>query len=267
MLTPSARIVVGFALSAAAVGCSAGPAWSDSFESYAPGSFPGGRWRDFGTEAVPVPPLPTGTVTQTTGMNGSSTRAFQVYQRSGRSQGIIADIDHADTHRFEADLRVDLHPTPSRFDDWTAALGYFKESDPAADINFEPQGIVYVYNQRWWFYGATGFGNPTNIQLGSAVVTAGTWYHVSLGVDTRTGVFNVQISDAAQTLINRQVGISGYIASTGRYNRVGIYDGEYSGQSATPGQFSADNVSYVPTPATAAALLGLGVVRRRRKSV
>lgn len=266
MLTPSARIAIGLALSAVATGCSAGPAWSDNFESYAPGSFPGGRWRDFGTAAVPVPALPTGTVIQTTGMTGSSTRAFQVSQRSGRSQGLIADIEHADTHRFEADLRVDIHPTPARFGDWTAAMGYFKESDPSTDINFEPQGIVYVYNQRWWFYGSTGVGNPTNMQLGTASVAAGVWYHVSLGVDTRNGVFNVQISNAAQTLISRQVAISGYIASTGRYNRVGIYDGEYSGQSATPGQFSADNVSYIPAPGTAAALLGFGAVRRRRRT-
>ncbi|MBX3388330.1 MAG: hypothetical protein KF691_02615 [Phycisphaeraceae bacterium] len=239
--------------------------WSENFESFPVGSFPGGRWRDIGTSALPHPAMPTGQVIDTIGRSGQETRAFQVFQTRTTSQGLITEIALADTHKVEADLRVDIHPTPVRFGNWTAAMGFFDESGPATDINNEPQGVVYVYQQRWYFYGYTGVGNPVNLSLGTADVVAGTWYHVALGVDTRTGAFDIKVfGEADQLLIDRQVTLSGYSPSLGRYNRVAVFDGEYAPQSATAGQFSVDNIQYVPTPWSIVPLIGL--IGRRRRS-
>ncbi|MBX3379846.1 MAG: hypothetical protein KF805_07105 [Phycisphaeraceae bacterium] len=236
--------------------------WTENFESFPTGSFPAGRWRDIGTSALPHPVMPTGEVIQTIGRNGQSTQAFQVFQRRTTSQGIITSIDIADTHRVEADLRVDFHPTPVRYGDWTAAMGFFNESGPATDINNEPQGVVYVYQQRWYFYGATGAGNPTNLSLGTAPVNAGEWYHVSVGVDTRTGAFDIKVLNGLdQIVIDRQITLSGFSPSQGQYNRVAVFDGEYSGQSATPGQFTVDNIQYVPS---AWSIVPLGALLSRR---
>lgn len=240
--------------------------WSENFESYPPGSFPGGRWRDIGTSALPHPVMPTGQVIETIGRNGQSTRAFQVFQRRTTSQGLITSIDVADTHRIEADIRVDIHPTPVRFGDWTASMGFFNESGPATDINNEPQGVVYVYQQRWYFYGYSGVGNPTNLSLGSAPVVAGEWYHVSFAVDTRTGAFDIKVFDGLnQAVIDRQITLSGFSPALGQYNRVAVFDGEYSGQSATAGQFTVDNMQYIPAAWSVAPLGALVLSGARRK--
>lgn len=243
-----------------------GTPWFEGFQSAAPGTFPGGRWRDMGQSAVPMPTLPTGEVINTLGPAGDPTRAFQVFQRQSTSQGIITDIDLAPRHRLEADLRVDINPSPIRFGNWTAGMGFFQEEDPATDINFEPQGVVYVYASRWWFYGATNLGGPTNLEIGPAPVRRGEWYHIAIDVNTLTGAFDIEVLDAAgATLIDRTITIAGFDPSRGQYNRVAIFDGEYAAGAVTPGQFTADNIRYVPGPGGAAALLAFAFGARRRR--
>lgn len=247
----------------------ASPVLTETFESTDVGAFPASPWHDIGTAAFPAPELPTGAVIDTTGLDGSPTRAFQVFQRRTTSQGIIADIDHATHHRVEADLRVDIHPTPVRFGDWTAAMGFFDQSGPAVDINAEPQGVVYVYQQKWHFYGSTVPSNNINIALSDTPVEAGAWYRVSLDADTATGHFTVTVRDAAGALVlDRAIDIPGFSAEFGLYNRVAVFDGEYSGRAATPGQFSADNIAYTPAPGglSASLTLALAAAPRRRRA-
>lgn len=252
------------ALAVSAAHAFAGPAFTETFESITPGAFPGSPWRDIAGSAVPSPQTPTGQVIDTTGADGSPTRAFQIFQTHGTSQGLIANIDPAASHRIEADLRVDLHPTPPRFGNWTAAMGFFQEEGPPIDINAEPQGVVYVYREKWYFYGATSPSNHINVVLGQTPVTAGAWYRVALETDTQTGAFLVTVHDAqGQQLIDASVAIPNFSPAMGAYNRVAIFDGEYAGPAATAGRFSADNIRYVPTPAPL-ALLAIAAIRRRR---
>ena len=239
----------------------------ESFETFSPGSFPGGIWRDIGTVASPTPDIPTGQVIDTIGPSGAATRAFQVFQRRSASQGIIADIDPASHHRVSADLRVDIHPTPVRFANWTSAMGFFQETTPAADINNQPQTVVYVYDRKWYFYGATSPAASINLKLSDLVVLAGVWYNATLEADTATGSCRVVVSGFGGTvLLDRVVSIPGFNPDFGRYNRVAVFDGEYAPSAATPGQFSADNIAYVPAPGSISAILVMaGAWPRRRR--
>lgn len=239
----------------------------ETFEAFSPGSFPGGIWRDIGTVASPTPDLPTGQVIDTIGPSGATTRAFQVFQRRSASQGIIADIDLASHHRVSADLRVDIHPTPVRFANWTSAMGFFQESTPAADINNQPQAVVYVYDRKWYFYGATSPASSINLKLSDLAVLSGVWYNATLETDTVTGSCRVVVSGFGGTvLLDRVVNIPGFNPDFGRYNRVAVFDGEYAPSPATPGQFSADNIAYVPAPGSISAILMMtGAWPRRRR--
>lgn len=239
--------------------------FTEDFESADVGSFPPSPWRDIASSVIPAPPTPTGEVIETVGLAGTTTRAFQVYQLSSASQGIIADIGVSAKHRVEADLRVDHHPSPVNFGDWTAAMGFFNQRSPA-DINAEPQGVVYVYNSRWYFYGALTPGNAVNIELASVPVVAGDWYHVALDADTTSGTFTVTVrDDVGDQLLNRTVTLFNPSPDLLAFNRVAIFDGEYSGRPATAGQFTADNIAYLPSPAVPAAfvVIALRALRRR----
>lgn len=265
MSRSSAVISASFVLGLAC--CHTDAAIVETFESYASGTFPGGVWRDMGTSAIPSPDMPTGEVIQTIGPDGALTRAFQVYHRRTTSQGLIADIDVADRHRVRASLRVDIHPTPPRIGDWTGALGFFQEDGPPVDINREPQGVVYVYDRTWHFYGATRPSNFINMQISDVLVVPGAWYDVSLEADTATGEFAIRVSDVeGSVLVDTSVTIPNFEPARGLYNRVAVFDGEYAAGSTAPGQFSVDNLTYVPLPG-AAILLLIGASRRATRHV
>ncbi|MEM7754488.1 MAG: hypothetical protein AAF297_02515 [Planctomycetota bacterium] len=256
------------AVAAAATAALAGPSFTENFEAAAAGSFPASPWRDIGNSAVPAPAIPSGQVIDTLGPAGQPTRAFQVFQRDTTSQGLITPINPAPVHQIEADIRVDSHPTPAAFGDWTAAVGFFDESGPLIDINAEPQAVLYVYQQRWYFYGSTTPQNATNIPLGPTNVSAGDWYRVSLEADTSAGAFHVRVvNQAGVTEIDRTVAINGYTPAFGRYNRVAFFDGEYAVRSNAAGQFTVDNIRYIPAPASTAMLggVGLALANRRRR--
>jgi hypothetical protein len=179
------------------VAASAGPI-TDDFESYAVGSFPSATWLDMSIATNPPLPAPTGSVIQTNGRDGLPTRAFQVSLTSGSSQGLIAEIAPGRHHMVSADMRVDVHQPTPRFGNWEAAIGFFNDRGTPADINTEPQAVVYVYQQRWWFYAVS---NPSrssyNVQLSDVPVAAGDWFGVSFAIDALTGDAHVSIVDAA----------------------------------------------------------------------
>ncbi len=241
---------------------------SETFETYTPGTLPGGAWRDIaGSITNPTVPSPTGSVIETAGADGAGTRAFQISRLRGTSQGIIADIEVADMHRLEADVRIDAHPTPVFYGDWNASIGFIQDRGIAPDINENPQGVVYVYDGRWRFFGATVFGgNAIDVLLSDAPVVAGEWYHVRLDADTTDGSFDVLIRGATGGAeIERSLSIPNWNPLLGRYDRIAAFDGDYSGQANLSGQFTIDNVVYVPSPGVAMILaLGMMVGGRRR---
>ena len=97
-------------------------------------------------------------------------------------------------------------------------------------------------------------------------VEAGAWYRVSLGVNTATGVFGIRVLDGeGLTLLERDVAMPNYDPARGQYNRVAVFDGEYASGAVTPGQFTVDNVAYVPAPGGAGLVLGAAALGTRRR--
>lgn len=264
------RSALMVALVALSRGAWAGPVFGDDFEAYEVGSLPGAPWEDIADSIRnPTLPAPTGQIIGTTGPGGLTTQAYQIFQAKGTSQGIIVPFAPASTVAAEADMRVDIHPSPTRFSNWTSALGLFQDLD-LSDINNCPQAVVYVYDERWYFFGAT---NPNqhfvNELLSDAPVLAGEWHHVGLVADTQTGEFSIRITDESGLVdIDRTVQLPGWDPSLGRYDRLAAFDGEYARGAVTPGQFTVDNISLVPGPGSSVVLAAMGmVVRRRRRSV
>ncbi len=256
-------------LAAAVVGSTAHAApFVDHFDSYTPGQMPGGPWADISTSiSAPTVPSPTGAIIETTGAYGNPTRAFQITRATGTSQGIISPIDLAADHSLTADIRIDAHPSREVYGNWNAAFGFIQDRGVASDINVNPQGLVYVYQQKWWFFGATVFGgNSTEVLLSNALIQPGDWYHVSLNADTTSGQFHISIVDAlGEIQVDQNVAIPNWNPLLGRYNRIAAFDGDYAGASVTSGQFTIDNVNYIPQPAVATILLPALLVASRRR--
>jgi len=238
----------------------------EHFESSTPGEMPGGVWSDIaGSIANPTVASPTGSIIETDGPGGALTRAFQISVARGTSQGIIAAITPRPAHRLSADLRIDRHPTPAYYADWNAAVGFIQDRGTAPDINQNPQAVVYVYRERWYFFGATDFfTNSVNIELGPAPVLTATWYRVELDADTLTGSFDISVLDPQGTVqVARTVKVPKWDPGLGAYNRVAAFDGDYSKRAIKSGQFTIDNVSYTPAPPGLLALAGAAVLARR----
>lgn len=258
------------AVVAASIHGSANAQFVDTFEPYTPGTMPSGLWRDIAS-TIPNPtiPSPTGSVIDTLGPSGSATRAFQITRARGTSQGIISSIQPADSHFAEADIRIDSHPTPERYGNWNAAFGFIQDRGVAPDINQNPQGVVYVYQSRWYFFGATNFfSNIIEVRLSETPVVAGAWYHVEIGANALTGAYQITVRNSSGGVdVSRSVNIPNWVPSLGRYNSLAAFDGDYAAGSVQSGQFTIDNVSYVPGP-SGAAIVGCcaaSVLGRRRR--
>lgn len=243
------------------------PILMEDFEAQTVGAFPGSPWVDVST-MIDAPTLPSGTgsVIETTGIDGGSTRAYQIAQASGTSTGILAEVGARRRHSLSADVRIDHLPSRNSLLVWTGGLGLFQES-AASDLNFGPQAVVYVAGRRWYLYVANGPGssNSRNVQLSSQAVAENLWYSVSLEADTLTGEFRVSVRAADGSLtVDRGVAFGdAWDPAQGAFHRVAAFDGEYA-TTATAGQFTVDNVAYAPSPAGALALCTLLLGRRRR---
>ncbi|MBK7405930.1 MAG: hypothetical protein IPJ41_15245 [Phycisphaerales bacterium] len=112
---------IGLAAVALCTAAHAGPVLDD-FESYEVGGLPGAPWEDIADSILhPTLPAPTGQIITTLGRDGAATQAYQIFQERGTSQGIITSILPSVRPRVGADLRVDAHPSPRRYGNWTSA--------------------------------------------------------------------------------------------------------------------------------------------------
>lgn len=244
----------------------------ETFESSATGQLPGAPWSDIST-AIDHPTVasPTGSVIETTGPSAALTRAFQISVARGTSQGIIAPITPQPIHHVAAAIRIDRHPSPAYYGDWNASLGFIQDRPVATDINQNPQAVVYVYLERWYFFGATNFSsNFVNIELGPAPVVTGEWYHVELAADTTIGSFTIDVRDQSGAVqVDRTVSVPNWKMSLGAYNRLAAFDGDYSGKAAQSGQFTIDDIVYSPSPGASLAMGAVAVVAltRRRRAI
>ncbi len=267
---PRARLSgLAAAVSLAAVsgaGTALASPFADDFESSAVGAFPSANWLDLHEFTVPGDGMPSGQVISTTGRDGSQTNAFQIDQRRTTSQGLLRTIDRGPTHSLSADLRIDAHPTPVRGGNWTGGMGFFNQTDPDADINQQAQAVIYSQNNQWFFYGSN---TPSDFQITAlgAQANAGEWYSISMVVDAILGSFDISILDeSGASVVDQTVVFNRFNPDAGAFNCIAFFDGEYDPRFAEAGQFTVDNVNYVPAPAGAAALMaGLALSTRRRR--
>jgi hypothetical protein len=244
----------------------------DDFESYTPGGLPGGVWED--ATAYIDAPTHTGnsvSVIETTDAFGNATRAVQINDHVGTSGGMMSDVGHRDTQRFEIDVRLDQRGNGS-VPNWMSAVGFFQNTDQT-DFNWNPQAVVYASGNgrfRLFVQNADGQGGASrDFGLSGGVWSLDTWYRVSLEADTLNGIFDVTITDLESGSVIADVTrtYTGWDAGFGQYDLISVNDGEYGSNPGTIGNMSTyDNARYVPAPG-AIGLFGAGALaamRRRR---
>ena len=181
---------------------------SDDFESYDVGSLPGTPWQDISTRIDnPTIPAPTASVINTTGADGSPTRAVQIVDERGTSSGIFADIQPADHHVFRMDVRID------QFSDvqgaWPGGIGLLQDEN-AADFNGDPQAVLYAWQDRRWhlFIKNSPAGAPNSsfdlLLAGLPRINVGRWYTLELEVDTQAGAFNASVFNGGNRRTHRR---------------------------------------------------------------
>lgn len=264
------RPIFWFAGAALACVCGvANGAITENFESYAPGSFPAGKWRDART-LIPgaTSPNPSGTVITTTGPTGT-TKAFQTTRSVGTSQGIVTGIAPSSVVSISANVRYDNFDNSNNQNGggWPMALGFFRWS--GSDPNFSPQVTLYADStfKNWSLYIQTS-ADPMDFQfirLTSAITATNTWYFLSLQVDTATGEIRSRVrpANSANFIVNDTRTIAGWNSAFAQYNIAGAIDGEYGTNATLGGRATVDNITVVPGPG-AIALGACLVIRRRR---
>jgi len=260
-----------------ALALSAGVAFgdiADDFEGYAVGGLPGGAWQDavnFIDE--PTHPGDSISVIQTVNAFGNQTNAVQIADQIGTSGGMMSQVDHTDTQRFEIDVRLDQRGNGSS-PNWMSASGFFQNTDQT-DFNWSPQAVVYAASNgrfRLFVQNNDGRGSGSrDFAMGNGQWAMDTWYRVSLEVDSVNGIFDASVTDIASgdVLSTTHRSYAGWNAEFGQYDLVSVNDGEYGSNPGTIGNMSSyDNANYVPAP-SALGVLGLGgmMATRRRRSM
>jgi hypothetical protein len=239
---------------------------SDDFESYEVGSFPGGQWHDiFGRSVGSSAEAPTMSIIETTDAHGNATRAAQTH-REGGTNGLYADIDDSSIHNLSMDVRIDAMPTANT--GWPVGVGYSRYSGEG-DVNANPHAVIYAWAGRVWnLFIKPGEGrDPVDLRITGSNFTVGTWYNVSLNVNSETGEFQAEIHNAETgNLVNSLTHTYvGWDSSVDRFNSITVFDG---GNESSPSQSQStiDNIDYTPTPSSATLLLGgLALGSRRRR--
>ncbi|GJM17939.1 MAG: hypothetical protein DHS20C14_01520 [Phycisphaeraceae bacterium] len=254
----------------ALAGTASADLFHDDFESYTNGALPGGEWHDIFERAVDRPvPSPSMTVIDTTDAHGNATKAMQSSVVKG-TNGAFVPIAHAKTHTVSMDVRIDQLAAPGQ--GWPAGVGFIKDlGDPSVDVNRNPQAILYGWtDRRWRFFATQSNGTPNkDDQLSGPRFVLGTWYRLTVTVDTEIGLLQATVADAATGQI-RNTGshsFTNWDVENGMFDAFTMFDGE-SENSTTVGQATVDNVTYTPAPGAATAILtlalGAGARRRRR---
>lgn len=242
----------------------------DNFEDGLVGQIPGG-WTDTTSRIDnPTTGTPNARVINTIGSNGQLTKAVQLVDRVGTSQGIIREVDPTRIQKVQMDVRIDRY---SSGPGWPGGMGFIKDMG-ADDLNSDPQAVIYAWtDRRWHFFAANGDQNRENaydiIIPGLPLIELGRWYTLYVESDSLTGRHIAAVYDGfTKNLIGGTTfDVPNWDPQFGYYDAVAAYDGEPSTSTALSGGISTyDNVAYVPAPAGALAVsLGaFGMTRRRR---
>ena len=243
---------------------------SENFESYAPGSFPSGRWFD-ARNLVPgaTSPNPSGAIVATTGPSGT-TRAFQTSRAVGTSQGIVTGIGPSRVVSISANVRYDNfdNSTNQNGGGWPIALGFFQWN--GIDPNFSPQVTLFADStfKNWSLY-IQASPDPQDfrfVRLTPAITATNTWYFLAVRVDTLTGEIRsqVRLANSASFIVDDVRTIAGWNPAFAQYNVAGALDGEYFTNATQGGRATVDNITVVPGAWTLALALPACTRMRRR---
>jgi len=223
----------------------------ERFEWHAVGQFPSGPWRDIRALTRPRnQPDPSSTVVITTGPGGHTTRALQFANAIASSCGAYRPIAPTRTYRVSARVRLDQWTDGTALQEWPYAIGPFTRNGNQ-DFNGGPQVIIYVSgrDRDWRFYSLRSNGGPGNFVSFGAPAELGTWYETTLEFDEDTGQARALITNAASgaLLVDQTLTIPFWSpATSGGFENVGVFDGEYMSDATVAGQATVDNLSFSP---------------------
>lgn len=229
--------------------------WNDDFEATLVGQQPNDPWLDVVARIDdPTVPSPSATVVDTSDPLGDSTRAVQLHDAIGTSQGLMATIDPSTYHRVAASVRIDQFTDAAGGDSWPVAVGLLQDAH-TRDLNQSPHAVVSARGDGTWHLSVRNgdADSPTlDVELPTPAIEIGQWYQVQLEVvDATTGELRAEVSDPAtgDVLGELMVLASVWDESYAEYDAVAIFDGEYGVEGGTQGgQATLDDVVYAPRP-------------------
>lgn len=229
------------------------PGVDEGFEDVLVGEQPGDPWQDVVTRiSSPTIESPTAVVIDTEGADGSATRALQISDAIGTSQGLVAAVDLASQYQVVANVRIDQFSDAEGDAVWPIAVGVTQDT-AARDLNDDPHAVVLVGADGSWHLRVKNGDedSPTlNANIAAPSAEVGQWYRVLLEVNTDTGAVHGRITDPTTDAVlgDNMVIVSNWDDTYAEYDAIALYDGEYDATGGTQGgQASIDDVSYSPT--------------------
>lgn len=220
----------------------------EGFEEVLVGELPGDPWLDVATRiAAPTVPSPTAMVVETEGAAGGTTRALQLSDAIGTSQGILTGIETSSRHRLAATVRVDQLTDATDGYAWPIAVALLQQDD-ADDLNDDPHVAVVAEAGGWHLRIVDGAGAVRDSVVPTPAIELGRWYRVTLEVDVEGGEFRATISDPGGGLLGEHAVLPiGWDEADGQYDAIGFFDGEYGVVGGTQGgRATVDDIEYEP---------------------
>lgn len=224
---------------------------ADDFESYNAGEFPGGEWLDAAEiPEEPLAPIPSVTVEETTGPDGSPTLAISNVEFMGGSQGIYRFVPVSERYIVSADVRIDrLHDgAEGEISDWAFEIGvgqFVEGLDLCCTPQVGPYGSCFTGGWRLFVVGTNG--TFADIDLG-VPIDLGRWYRVEMDLDATRGVIRTRIEDAAtgECLTNRIDIIEGWTPADGMFDIINFFESDAPSDDSTQASLCVlDNVEAI----------------------
>lgn len=246
---------------------------SDTFESYAPGTFPSPTWLDVATVFNSGQIIPSASIVTTTDAQGNPTQAVAIRDQLGSSRGIYAPTAIGRFYALQADIRPDRYTPDSLFPttDWAMQLTFANST--VSSFNGTPQAGIYASSltRGWRLFLIGEVSSILDVDLGVAA-NLDTWYTVSLDADALLGTFRSRIFDTAtgNLLVDNTTTATGWTPAEANWNSIAFFGGDLSGTVAN--QAVVDNVNVtssgtIPEPSSLAMFgaAGLALIGARRR--
>ena len=187
--------------------------FQEDFENDTPGGFPTPPWvpvktRLIGSDAG----VPSTVVIDTIDPFGNPTQAAQIVNAKGTtSAGALVEIETAAQMSFVTNFRIDQYGDAPGIH-W-CGVGFFQDG-PQADLNGNPQAVVYSYfpdnHFRLFIHNNAQPPGTADVPLNGPTIVLGKWYRIEFSVNTTTGIYDIKIynADTGTLFTQRTVNIS-----------------------------------------------------------